>query len=48
MFVGSQEIAVNPGNLFFVPAGTAHGIVAAEDSRLVVLFIKAPASTSLA
>jgi len=46
IIVGEEEVPVNPKSLVFAPAGTTHGITAADDSRLVVLFFKAPASTS--
>jgi len=46
MIVGSEEVFLQPKSLIFVPAQTSHGITAARDSRLVILFIKAPNSTA--
>lgn len=43
--VGEEQAPLNSKSLVFVPAGITHGITAADDSRLVVLFLKAPAST---
>jgi len=33
-------------SLIHVPAQTSHGITAAADSRLVILFVKSPGSTA--
>ena len=44
IFIGEEE-DINPGSLIFVPAQTRHGMTAANNSRLVILFFKAPGST---
>ena len=44
MLVGGQEVSVHPRSLIHVPAQTSHGITAAADSRLVILFVKSPGS----
>jgi quercetin dioxygenase-like cupin family protein len=40
----AEEAAIGPRSLLHVPAGTRHGMKAAGDSRMVVLFFKAPAT----
>ncbi len=45
MIVGDEEIPVGPTSVIFVPARTSHGVKAAEDSNLVLMFVKAPGST---
>jgi quercetin dioxygenase-like cupin family protein len=44
--IGAEEQTVNLGSLIFVPAQTRHAIRAADNSRLVILFFKSPASVS--
>ncbi len=43
--LGDGETAIHPQSLILVPAQTRHGLVAGE-TRLVILFFKAPASTT--
>ena len=45
--IGEEEAIINPKSLILVPAQTRHGVTAG-DSRLVILFFKAPASTEAA
>ena len=44
MRVGDEDVALQARSLIHVPAQTSHGITAAADSRLVVLFVKSPGS----
>ena len=46
IIVEDEEIPVSESSLIMVPAGKKHGIQASEDSRLVVMFIKASGSTA--
>jgi mannose-6-phosphate isomerase-like protein (cupin superfamily) len=46
IMVGNEDVPVEPTSLILVSAQESHGIRAAGDSRLVVMFIKAPGSTS--
>ena len=48
IFIGEEEQSVSPGSLIFVSAQKRHGMRAANDSRLVILFFKSPATTSSA
>ena len=45
MIVDEEEIPVGPKSVIFVPARVTHGVKAAEDSNLVLMFFKAPGST---
>ncbi|MBV6274293.1 cupin domain-containing protein [Alcaligenaceae bacterium CGII-47] len=40
--IGEEKHAVVPSSMIYIPAGIRHGLVAAPDSRLVLLFIKTP------
>ncbi len=42
MSVGEEVIEVAAGSAVFVPATEPHGVTAADDSRLVLMFFKAP------
>ncbi|MCO5099958.1 MAG: cupin domain-containing protein [Burkholderiaceae bacterium] len=42
IWVGEERLAVEPSSMIFIPAGLRHGLVARQDSRLVLLFIKSP------
>jgi quercetin dioxygenase-like cupin family protein len=46
IMVGNEDVPVEPTRLILVSAQESHGIRAAGDSRLVVMFIKAPGSPS--
>ena len=46
MIVDNEKVSLHPTSLIFLPAQASHGITAATDSRLVILFIKAPSSTA--
>jgi quercetin dioxygenase-like cupin family protein len=46
IMVGNEDVPVEPTSLILVSAQESHGIRAARDSHLVVMFIKAPGSTS--
>ena len=46
--VGGEGVVVGPTSLVLVPAQVPHGLSADRDSRLVVMFVKAPVSTSSA
>ena len=48
IIIGEEETSINTGSLIFVSAQERHGIMAANDSRLVVMFFKSPAITSSA
>jgi quercetin dioxygenase-like cupin family protein len=37
-FEGREDIALEPGSLVSLPAGLPHGIAAAADSRMVVIY----------
>ena len=43
--VDDKEVPVEETSLILVPAKVKHGISADKDSRLVVMFIKAPSAT---
>ncbi len=43
--VGGEETTINAKSLIHVPAQTLHGVTAG-DSRLIILFFKAPVSTA--
>jgi len=45
MIVNGEEISLKPTSLILVKAGEQHGVRTLPDSRLVMLFIKAPGST---
>ena len=45
MIVEDEEIPVGPKSVIFVPARVSHGVKAAEDSNMVLMFFKAPGST---
>lgn len=45
IFAGDEQASIHPQSLIFVPAQTLHGITAANGTRLVILFFKAPGST---
>jgi mannose-6-phosphate isomerase-like protein (cupin superfamily) len=45
MIVDDEEIPVGPKSVIFVPARVSHGVKAAEESNLVLMFFKAPGST---
>ncbi len=45
--LGDEETDIHPKSLILVPAQMRHGLIAA-DSRLVILFFKAPVSTTTA
>lgn len=38
-FEGLPEVPLTPGSLVVLPAGIAHGIEAAADSRMVVIYV---------
>lgn len=38
-FEGLDDVALAPGSLVVLPAGIAHGIEAAADSRMVVIYV---------
>ena len=40
--VGGETHAVGPTSLVFAPMGEEHGIQAADDSRLVIIYFRAP------
>ncbi len=42
IWVGDERLAVEPTSMIYIPAGIRHGLAASPDSRLVLLFIKAP------
>ena len=42
--IDDKEVPVEESSLILVPAQVKHGISADKDSRLVVMFIKAPAT----
>jgi len=46
--VGDEEIPVGPSSLVLARAQVPHGMMAASDSRMIVMFFKAPISTSSA
>lgn len=48
IWVGEERLAVRQSSMIFIPAGIRHGLKAAEDSRLVLLFIKSPGITEAA
>lgn len=43
--IDGKDVPVEESNLVLVPARVKHGIKADKDSRLVVMFTKAPGST---
>jgi mannose-6-phosphate isomerase-like protein (cupin superfamily) len=45
MIVEDEEIPVGPKSVIFVPARMSHGVKAAEDGNMVLMFFKAPGST---
>lgn len=45
MIVDDEEIPVSPTSIIMVPATVSHGVRAADDSNLVLMFFKAPGST---
>ena len=45
MIVDEEEIPVGPKSVIFMPARVSHGVKAAEDGNLVLIFFKAPGST---
>ncbi len=48
IWVGEDRLPVRKSSMIFIPAGKRHGLKAADDSRLVLLFIKTPGITELA
>jgi quercetin dioxygenase-like cupin family protein len=38
-FEGLDDVPISPGSLVVLPAGIAHGIEAAADSRMVVIYV---------
>jgi len=48
MIVDGEEIALEPTSLILVKAREKHGVRTLPDSRLVLMFTKAPASTKSA
>ena len=38
-FEGLEDVPLSPGSLVVLPAGIAHGIEAAADSRMVVIYV---------
>jgi quercetin dioxygenase-like cupin family protein len=48
MIVNSEEIPLKPTSLILVKAHEKHGVSTLPDSRLVLMFIKAPGSTKTA
>ena len=48
MIVNGEEIPLKPTSLIMVNAREKHGVRTLPDSRLVLMFIKAPASTKSA
>lgn len=45
IWIGDERQAVEQSSMIFIPAGIRHGLGAAADSRLVLLFIKSPGIT---
>ncbi len=45
IWVGDERLAVQRSSLILIPAGIRHGLQAAPDSRLVLLFVKSPGIT---
>jgi quercetin dioxygenase-like cupin family protein len=45
-FEGLEDVPISPGSLVVLPAGIAHGIEAAADSRMVVIYVIASNYTS--
>ncbi len=44
--VDGEEIEVSPTSLVYAPAQSRHSVQAADDSRLVIVFFKAPGRSS--
>ena len=45
MIINGEEISLKPSNLILVKANEKHGVRTLPDSRLVMMFFKAPGST---
>ena len=41
-FTARENVAIEPGSIVFVPAGTEHGVDTFDDNRLVIMFTKGP------
>ncbi|MCC7082756.1 MAG: cupin domain-containing protein [Burkholderiales bacterium] len=46
-FAGLDEVPLSPGSLALLPAGIVHGIEAAPDSRMVVIYVVDAGYTSV-
>jgi len=44
--VGSEPVRVGPGSLVYAPADLKHGIQPDRESRMVMVFVKAPGRSS--